>query len=295
MHTVNWDGLQMFLAVARAGRVSAAARRLGVEHTTIARRIAALEKELGVPLFYRTSRGYLLTHEGQNVVSTAEAMEHAALAVEARARESTTMLAGRVRVAMPPEYGSHWLAPTLPAFLALHPQIKLQILVGTRQRDLSRGEADLALQPPRPSQTGMVAFRIARVSVGLYVSRSLSGTHRLRIRKLSDLRDLPLLTYTSPFHVLQEARWFQPFLASAPVALESNSTHALLAAARTGGGVAVLPRFVARLHDDLVPVSSDVASHDLLLITHPEVRRDPKVHATAEFLKRIAAEPPGLC
>jgi DNA-binding transcriptional LysR family regulator len=104
-----------------------------------------------------------------------------------------------------------------------------------------------------------------------------------------------LFTYTPVFQVLQNAKWFQPFLTSASIALQSNSTHALLAAARAGAGIAALPRFVAREHDDLVSVSGDIASHDLLLITHPEVRRDPKVKATADFLKQLAAEPPGLC
>jgi DNA-binding transcriptional LysR family regulator len=295
MHNMDWDGLQVFLAVARSGRVSAAARRLGVEHTTVARRIAALEKTLGVSLFYRTSRGYLLTPEGQNVVATAEAMERAALGVEARARETSGPPAGRVRVAMPPEYGSHWLAPRIAAFRVRHPQIELQILVGTRQRDLSRGEAELAIQPPRPTQTGMVAVRLARAAVGLYASRSLIGSKRIRIRTLADLRDWSLFTYTAPFQVLQNAKWFQPILGSASIALQSNSTHALLAAARAGAGIAVLPRFVAREYDELVAVSDDIASHDILLITHPEVRRDPKVRATADFLKQLATEPPGLC
>jgi DNA-binding transcriptional LysR family regulator len=295
MHRMDWDALQVFLAVARSGRASAAARRLGVEHTTVTRRISALEKSLGVSLFYRTTRGYLMTPEGQNVVSTAEAMERAALVVEARARERSGPPAGRVRVAMPPEYGSHWLAPKLAAFRARYPRIELQILVGTRQRDLSRGEAELAIQPPRPTQTGMVAVRLARAAVGLYGSRSLVGNSRIRIRKLADVRDWQLFTYTAPFQVLQNAKWFQPILGSVSIGLQSNSTHALLAAARAGAGIAVLPRFVAREHDDLVPVSDDVASHDILLITHPEVRRDPKVRATADFLKQLASEPPGLC
>jgi DNA-binding transcriptional LysR family regulator len=292
---MDWDGLQVFLAVARGGRVSAAALRLGVEHTTVARRIAALERTLGVSLFYRTPRGYLLTSDGQNIVSTAEAMERAALAVEARAREKSGTAAGRVRVAMPPELGSHWLVPRLAAFRAVHPRIDLQILVGTHQRDLSRGEAELALQPPRPTQTGMVAVRIARTAVGLYASKNLVAGGRLHVRKLEDLRGISLCTYTSPFQVLQNAKWFQPILAGAEIALETNSTHALLAAARAAAGVAVLPRFVAREHDDLVSVSADVAAHDLLLVAHPEVRRDPKVRATAEFLKRLALEPPRLC
>jgi DNA-binding transcriptional LysR family regulator len=196
---------------------------------------------------------------------------------------------------MPPEYGSHWLAPNIAAFRARYPQIELHILVGTRQRDLSRGEAELAIQPPRPTQTGMVAVRLARAAVGLYASRSLVGSKRIRIRTLADLRDWSLFTYTAPFQVLQNAKWFQPILGSASIAMQSNSTHALLAAARAGAGIAVLPRFVAREHDELVAVSEDIASHDILLITHPEVRRDPKVRATADFLKQLATEPPGLC
>jgi DNA-binding transcriptional LysR family regulator len=140
----------------------------------------------------------------------------------------------------------------------------------------------------------MIAVRLGRSSVGLYAARDLIGERRLRVRKPADLRDRPLLVYTPPFQVLQAAKWFQPILASASISLESNSTHALLAAARAGAGIAVLPRFVAREHEDLVAVSDDVSSHELLLVTHPEVRRDPKVRATADFLKRLAAEPPGL-
>jgi DNA-binding transcriptional LysR family regulator len=94
--------------------------------------------------------------------------------------------------------------------------------------------------------------------------------------------------------MLQGAAWFQDLLESAPVALETNSTHALLAAVRAGLGVAVLPRFVGRAHDDLVVVSEAVAAHDVWLITHPEVRRDPKVRAVAEFLRRAASGHAGL-
>jgi DNA-binding transcriptional LysR family regulator len=291
---VDWDALQVFLAVARAGRISTAARRLGVEHTTVSRRLSALERDLGVPLFYRTTTGFLLTSHGQNVLANAESMEKAAISVAARAREGSGTIAGRVRVALVPEFASHWLAPRLPAFRTLHPQIELQVLVGTRQRDLSRGEAELAIQSPRPRQRGLVAIRIASTSVGLYVAKSLTGRSRLWIDDVDSLRDLPLLVYTPPFQILQQAKWFQPILASGRVILETNSSHTLLAAARAGVGVAVLARFLARGHDDLVPVSDDVSQNDVWLITHPEFRRDPKVRATSEFLKKIASEPGAL-
>jgi DNA-binding transcriptional LysR family regulator len=291
---MDWDGLQVFLAVARAGRISAAARRLQVEHTTVSRRLAALETELGVPLFYRTTRGYLLTPHGENVLSNAEAMEREAVAVAARAREGSGAVAGLVRLAVAPEFASHWIAPQLAAFKKMHPDIELQILVGTRQRDLSRGEAELAVQSPHPRQQGVVAVRLARATAALYASRSFLAGKRLRIQEPADAAGLPLLVYTSAFQLLQDARWFQPILESADVVLETNSTHALLAAARADAGIAVIPRFVARWHDDLVEVSEQVAEQDVWLITHPEFRRDPKVRVTADFLKRIAGAG-GIC
>jgi DNA-binding transcriptional LysR family regulator len=291
---VNWDDLQVFLAVARAGRISKAARRLNVEHTTVARRLSALEGDLGVPLFYRTTTGYLLTSHGQNVLANAETMENAALTVAARAREGSGAISGRVRVAMVPEFASHWLSPSLPVFRALHPQIDLQVLVGTRQRDLSRGEAELAIQSPRPRQRAMVAVRLARSATGLYAAKSLVGGTRLWVEDAASLRSLPLLVYTSPFHILQQAKWFQPVLAASRVLLETNSSHALLAAAKAGIGVAVLARFMARGQNDLVPVSGDVGVNDVWLITHPEFRRDPKVRATSDFLKTIASAPGAL-
>jgi DNA-binding transcriptional LysR family regulator len=291
---VDWDNLQVFLTIARTGRVSAAARRLDVEHTTVSRRLEVLEKELGVPLFYRTTTGYLLTPHGKNVVASAETMERAAIAVAARAREGSGAIAGRVRLALAPEFASHWLAPELPTLRAKHPHIELQILVGTRERDLTRGEAELSIQSPRPRQQGLVAVRIAHTTAALYASKALIGSGRFWVNSVEALRDFSLLVYTSPYQMLQQAKWFQAILSSATIGLETNSTHTLLAAARAGAGIAVLPRFVAREDDELIAVSDNVADHDVWLITHPEFRRDPKVRATADFLKRIAAGPSGL-
>jgi len=291
---VDWDGLRVFLAVARAGRISVAARKLGVEHTTVSRRLAALEAAIGAPLFHRTAAGYLPTPLGQEILPTAENIERAAEGIGLRARESTGRISGRVRLAVAPEFASHWLAPHLPAFRSRHPELDLQILVGTRQRDLSRGEAELAVQSPRPRQAGLVAVRIGRATTVLYGSKDLLRGPRMRIEHAEDLREIPLLTYTAPFQLLQEAAWFQPVLASARVVLETNSTHALLAAAHASVGIAVLPRFVGRTDDTLIAVSAPVAEQDVWLVTHPEFRRDPRVRVAADFLKRVATGPLGL-
>lgn len=284
----DWDHIRVFLAIARAGRVAAAARRLGVQHTTVSRQLAALEEELGAALFYRTASGYLLTAEGESILAAAESMEQSAVAIGARVSESAGKLSGRVRLWLPPEFASDWLAPQLPAFRKRYPELELLVLVGTRTLDLSRAETELAVQGPRPHQTGLVTSRIGKSAMRLYASRTFAGRKRLHIGDAESARDVPLLVYTPQLQILQKASWFQPVVAAANVVMQSNSTHLLLAAARAGVGVAVLPQFVARNYDDLVAVSDTVADNDMWLVTHPEFRRDKKVRAVADFLKEIA-------
>jgi DNA-binding transcriptional LysR family regulator len=294
MHTMDWDEVRVFLAVARAGRISHAARALGVEHTTVGRRLAAFEAALGAQLFYKTAGGYRLTLQGESALGNAEAMERAALGLGARVRESAGAVAGRVRLALLDEVASHWLALHLVPFRERYPAIDLQVVTGIQALDLSRGEADLAIRTPRPRQPGLSALRLSKNATGLYAAREFLRGKRLRVTSADDARGLPLLLYLPEFHALQEAAWFQPVLAAARVVLRTNSTHTLLGAARAGAGLVVLPRLVARHYDELVSVSDDTASGDLWLVGHSESRRDPKLRATSEFLKRAASGPDGL-
>ena len=289
----DWDHLRVFLAVARVRRVASAARHLEVEHTTVSRRLAALETQLGARLFHRTAAGYLLTPVGERILADAQAMERTAAAIQAHAREASGVSAGRVRLALAPEFASHWLAPHLGTFRKRHPTIMIQALVGSRTRDLSRGEAELAVRAPRPKQVGLVASRLAHTTTALFVSRAVAP-RGLSISDPASARGIPLLVYTSALGMLQTAPWFRRMLGEAEIALETNGTHALVAAARAGVGAAVLPTFVARRYPELVRVSDAVAEHDVWLVTHPEYRRDPTVRATSDFLKEIARGAEGL-
>jgi DNA-binding transcriptional LysR family regulator len=286
----SWDDLRVFLAVARAGRVAGAARQLGVEHSTVARRIAGLESAVGAALFYRTAGGYQLTPQGTIVLAGAETMERGMLGLGTRLREQAGSLAGRVRVAMLDEFASHWLAPNLPAFQSRFPELELQLVTGIAPLDLTRGEAVVAIRTPRPRQTGLSAVKLARVGTGLYASRAYLAGRRVRVDASS--RGLDLLVYVPAYAALQNAPWFQPVLASSRVLLVTNSTHALLAASRAGAGIAVVPHFMASTYPELVGVSDDVAlpGDFMWLVTHPEFRRDPKVRAVTAWLREVGAE-----
>ena len=291
----DWDNIRAFLAVTRSGRVAAAARQLGVNHTTVSRRLATLETQLGSPLFYRTSAGYQLTPAGETILANAEEMERAAVTIGARVRERTGRLQGRVRVAMPPEFASHWLSKHLREFRRRFPEISLQVLVGSRTLDLSRGEAEIAVRTPRPHQVGLITSRLATTTTALYASRTFIGKRRLQIVDVASARGIPFLVYPPSLQLLQRAAWFQSILGAADVILETNGTHALLESARASVGVAVLPCFLARTCEDLMRVSENVAEHDLWIATHPDFRKDPRVRATSDFLKEIARAPDGLC
>jgi DNA-binding transcriptional LysR family regulator len=162
-----------------------------------------------------------------------------------------------VRLAIIPEFGSHWLAAHLPAFRARYPGVDLQILVGTRPLDLSRGEADIAVRSPNPRETGLVASRIAQSTFGLYASTTWWRNRRRRITDADSARGLPFLIYTPPFDMLQNAPWFPPRSPRAPSS--SRRTARTPCSPRRGlRRRRCAARLVARGHDDLVPVSDDV-------------------------------------
>jgi len=290
---MEWDGLRFFLAVARTGRATQAAKRLRVDQTTVSRRLAALEAELGGALFYRTSGRYQLTELGRTAFAQAELMERAALSVLARSQAGSTP-SGRVRLALLDEFSSHWLAPRLPEFRAQYPEIELVITAGIPPVDISHGDADLAIRTPRPKQSGLAASRLGTTYAALYASKRLIGKQRLFVTDVASARGLPLLVYAPEYHSLQSAPWFQPVLAQSKLALVTNSSHTLLGAARAGVGLAVLPTFMSCLYTDLVCVSDVLFEGEHWLVLHPEFRRDPKVRALAGFLKRVARGPGGL-
>ena len=270
------------------GASSVAARQLGVEHSTVGRRIAALEADVGAALFYRTAARYQLTPEGETALTGAEAMERGALALVRRLREQAGELSGRVRIAMLDEFASHWLASQLPAFHARYPDIEVQLIVGIEPLDLSRGEAELAFAPLAPGNRALRGAPGANGDGTLCLAPAAWGQAAMGFDASS--RELELLVYMPAFQRLQGAAWFQPVLASSKIVMSTNSTHALLAAARAGAGIAVLARFMASAYDELVAISDNVAvPDDMWLVTHPDFRRDPKVRATAEFLRQGAA------
>ncbi len=177
MRQFDWDDIQAFLAISRAGRLTAAAQQMGVDHSTLSRRIAALEAALGVRLFDRRSVGFVLTPEGERVLADAEAMESFAMRMRHRLEDASVGLTGSVRVGTPEGFGTYFLAPRIAKISAAHPQLEIELIANPRMFSLSKREADLAVSMARPPQGRVYAHKLTDYTLGIYGSRGYVEAH----------------------------------------------------------------------------------------------------------------------
>lgn len=277
-----WDDVRYFLAVARAGSLSGAAKVLGVEHSTVARRVDALEASLGLHLFLRRPRGWVLSQEGEALLPQGESLEAEAQAFLRSARMKPVM-AGVVRLSVPPVIGSHFLVPQLAPLLAQHPALQLEVVGESREANLFRGEADLALRLSRPQAPGLIARLLGQMGYGLYGTRAFADAAPDRWR---------FVAYEQSLQGVPQQQWLDNQRQGRPVALLANDLASLYQAARAGIGVAVLPHFLGQTDALLCPLpctGPPPAPRKLWLVMHPDLRRSARVRRVADFMAEVVA------
>jgi len=279
---LDWDDIRYFVELARQDKLSATARVLGVEHSTVARRIGMLETRLGVRLFDRLPKHWALTAEGETLLAQARRVEDEALAF-ARAGAGAATLRGTVRLSAPPAFASTFLVPRLGSLRTRWPGIALEIIGEIRQADLYRREADLALRMARPEQAGLAARPLAQTGYGLYAAPGWFDRPE---------REWEFIGYGEAMKDTPQQQWLDKFSAGRPYAFWTNDAIALLSACRAGLGIAVMPHFLGRGDPQLTlhPDYTQVLSRPLWLAVHPDVRRSPRVTAVAELLAAVLQE-----
>ncbi|WP_234191953.1 LysR family transcriptional regulator [Pseudacidovorax sp. NFM-22] len=288
---MDWDNLRYFLELARAGTLMAAARRLAVDHTTVARRIQALEKALGAALFTREAGGHRLTEAGRQLQPQAEAMEAAFHAVE---RTSPALapqegLSGTVRVGATEGFGTRVLAPALGAFAAGHPRLTIDLLALPRLLQLSRREADIVIALERPARGSVVATRLTDYSLRLYASHDYLARHA-PIARREDLRGHAFISYVDDLLFSKELRFLGELHRPDGFSLRSTSVLAQHEAAAAGAGIAVLPAFVAEGDVRLAPVLPALArfTRTFWMSMPAEGKQQPRILAVWNLLKTVA-------
>jgi DNA-binding transcriptional LysR family regulator len=286
---MKWDDLRYFLAVARAGSITEAARSLKVSLATVSRRIAALEGKLKVGLFDRKLGGYTLSESGEAVRVKAEEIEQAVLAAEREVIGRDLSPAGKVRITTGDDIAAVVIAPRLAEFERKFPDISLEIIARLEVANLTRREADIALRTVRPTHGNLVVRQVGWWNLGLYAARSYAKARGLR-PGMTDLSNVGIITWSEEYSHLGGGRWFAEHAPGARVTLAANSRLIHQAACKAGIGVAILPCLAADSDPELVRLlpPEQVVSVKLWLVVHQDLTHTARVRAVMDFLADLA-------
>ncbi|UVO50463.1 LysR family transcriptional regulator [Sphingomonas sp. SUN019] len=283
----NWDDLRIFLAVAHAQRIAPAARALGIDATTVGRRLARLEAAVGAALFETLAGERRLSEAGQALLQHAETIDAAILSATEGDRGAG--VAGHVRLSVAEGLATHVLSPRLAAFHASHPRIRIDLITASGFLDPSKREADIAVMLARPRNRQLRATRLADYRLRLYATPAYLATHgepasaaaleaHVLIGYVPEHIHAPELDYLSEVHDGLVAR------------LRSTSINVQGAMVASGAGIGILPDFLAARDERLVPVLPAVSlSRGFWLVTHADGHATPRIQAVSAWLRDAAA------
>lgn len=285
---MNWDDVRVFLAVARSGQILGAAKSLGLNHATVARRLSSLEEALGSKLFTRKTVGTELSSEGERFLVHAERMESAMLAA-AESAGADSSIDGTVRVGAPDGFGVAFLAPRLGELTERHPGLRIELVPVPRAFSLSRREADIAVTLERPREGRLVARKLTDYRLGLFASRAYlvaNGTPET----LEELRGHRLVGYVEDLLYAPALDYTAEFLKGWRSTLAISSAMGQTEAVRAGAGVGILHTFMAGRDPNLVPILATHMLHrSYWTVVHQDLRTIRRVALVGEFLAEIAA------
>lgn len=285
----NWDDMRIFLAVARAQRLSTAARLLGIDPTTVSRRLSRLSETLGTPLFDTVAGERQLSEAGQALLLHAEAIEGSFLAATGGPGEPPG-LAGHVRLSVAEGLATHVLAPAIPSFNIAFPGIRLDLITASGFFSPSKREADIAVMLARPRSPQLRATELVRYRLRLYASAEYCA-RRGEPDSLEALTRHNLVSYV-PEHVhAPELDYISEIRADLAPRLRSTSINVQRSIVAAGAGIGVLPDFMAAGDPDLRPVLPDLVEvwRTFWLVTHQDSHATPRIQAVSEWLAAIAA------
>lgn len=288
MHSLDWSDLQFVLAVADEGSLARAARALGVNHTTVLRRIGELEAHLGVRLFDRLPAGYAATSAGEELAEVARGLRERVLEVERRLAGQDLRLTGTVRITTTDTMAQAVMPPALAAITAQHPGLQLELTTTNAMVSLTRRDADIAVRPTARPPQNLIGRRVAQIAYALFASPGY-------LSRVPAKRELDKHTWVAPDDSLAAStigRWTARTLPAASVALRADTLIALAHAARAGIGVVALPCYFGDLDPGLRRVRGvvDEMSTELWVLTHEDLRATARVRAVTEALVAALTE-----
>jgi DNA-binding transcriptional LysR family regulator len=281
----TWDDLMYFLAVARTGQLSTAARQLRTSHATVSRRIDRLEFALRVKLFERNPRGYVLTAIGQRFIETAEKIEAEADRLQAEISGGATAQRGVIRMSAPEGFANFFLTHRLGDFTAAYPNLALELVTIQQIMSLSRKEADLAVSLDPPKAGPYDCEKIADYSLHVYGSRRYLDRHG-PVRSRDELLQHPFIGYIEDMIFAPGLDYLGDVHRGIKARFQSSSIFAQLTATRNDLGLCILPHFIAKQYPELEIVLADEIElrRNYWVVCHHDLRSVPRVRLVIDFL-----------
>jgi DNA-binding transcriptional LysR family regulator len=288
---VNGDDLKVFLAIRRASSIKGAARALKVDHSTVSRRLAALEESLGARLFERTPEGLVATVAAQAIAPLAEQIDQLAHELQDAARAASDAPSGPVRIAVSPILAEQFLIPRVPELLRRFPGIELDVRADiARTSFVGEREADIAMrtltQGRAPAEPSAVASKVGTLGFAVYASRAYVERHGAPERPLTSLAGHSVISTRGWF----PNTWNDQLETPGRYALAAYPFASVLVAVVAGLGVALLPCLGADSDPRIVRVSDLLMSFDLGIVTSVQARTNPRIRAVKEALVELLRE-----
>ena len=281
----DWDLLQSFLSVARAGRLTVAARPRGVDHSTLSRRLVTLETALGAKLFDRSLSGYSLTHQGEDLLARAETMESTALAIQSEVGQARSQVSGTVRIGAPDGFGTAFLAPVIHELTAAQPALQIDLVPTPSGFSLSKREADIAISLARPAEGRLHVRKLTDYRLGLYAAEAGPT-----VESIEEAAKRPFISYIDDLLYTPELDYVPPALKIVEPRLRFSNLLAQHAACAAGAGLCILPCFLADPDARLVRILVDQINltRSFWMIVHSDMRDLARIRVTGDFIADAA-------
>jgi len=282
MAAQHWDDLQYFLAVAQKGTISAAAGWLGVNHSTVLRRIASLEQALDLRLFDRLPSGYVLTAQGHELSAGLAGVAEQIDATQRRLTGGDLAIQGVIRLTSTDTLIHSFLMPYLAQFHARHPLVQIQLVVNNSFLNLTRREADVAVRGSNKPPENLIGRRVGQVQTALYASRDYLKSLGRKPRE-DDYRWLALDESLSH---LESAKWMRQHVPAERIVMRFDNLVCMVDAVAAGLGVGMLLCPLADTRPELVRLQEPLRQMDtqVWVLTHPDLKHVARIHALTDFL-----------
>ena len=287
----NWDDLRYFLALSRANSFLSAASHLKVTHSTVARRISALEEALQTQLFLRTEKGCRLSPAGEKLIPFAEHLESTIINLEGIVSGKDSQLSGAIRIGAPDGLGNTFLASYLSAFQKRHPALEIELIAVPMYYSLAKREIDILITITKPTTGNIVARKLSDYRFGLFATKEyLSG--RPEINNLEDLRGHCFVGYIEDLLYDQQLNLTEEYMSALKKTFRSSTLLGQLKAVASGAGIGIIPYFMACTETNLVPVLPvKFVDRTFWLQVNPDTRQLARVRATIDFIiARMSAD-----